>query len=270
MASSGRDIPQERLLDRPSNDDPTRISLGQQGEAVQTGYSWGRGVVGDDTSAAGRDLERQTGMALIPASGPDGSSLVNITEGEQTTSQPIPPSWGGLRKGVWQLARLVPMHMYYAPLLSNPVISEKAWNLLVVDVRGAVCGLFGAALFQAFKLTLKTTSWVWVKDSNEMMRKRVVKYFGSSTRTVRDVVTYALPLVAFFHTFLEWAFRGVVTVGLAETTSLSTAAVALVSAVVFGAFLCFSPTSFICFTWVSVFMQSLLLLTGNIFVPIVA
>ncbi|CAM9839263.1 unnamed protein product [Ectocarpus sp. 12 AP-2014] len=160
MASSGRDIPRELLLDRPSDDDPARRSLGQQREAVQTGYSRGRGVVGDDASAAGRDLERQTGIALIPTSDPGGSSSVHITEGEPTTSQPVPSTWGSLRKGLWQLARLVLMHMYYAPLLSNPVISEKAWNLLVVDVRGAVCGLFGAALFQAFKLALKTTSWV--------------------------------------------------------------------------------------------------------------
>ncbi|CBJ29964.1 expressed unknown protein [Ectocarpus siliculosus] len=234
MASSGRDNLQERLVDRPSDDDPARTSLGQQREAVQPGYSRGRGVVGDDASAAGRDLERQTGIALIPTGGPGGSPSVNITEGEPTPPQPVPSTWGGLRKGLWQLARLVLMHMYYAPLLFDPVISEKTWNLLVVDVRGAVCGLFGAALLQAFKLALRTTSWGWVKGSNEMMRKQVVKYFGSSTRTVRDVVTYALPLVAFFHTFLEWGFRGVVTVGLAETTSLSTAAIALVSAVVFG------------------------------------
>lgn len=53
-------------------------------------------------------------------------------------------------------------------------------------------------------------------------------------RQVRDVVTFALPFVVFFHTLLEWGFRGVVTVGLAETTSLSTAAIALVSSILYG------------------------------------
>ncbi|CAM9476058.1 unnamed protein product [Ectocarpus fasciculatus] len=160
--------------------------------------------------------------------------------------------------------------MYFGPLLFDRAISEKAWNLLAMDVRGAVCGLFGAVLLQALKRALRTTSWGWVKDSDAVMKRLVVNSFGSSTRMVRDVVTFALPLVAFFYVLLEWGFRGVVTVGLAETTSLSTAAITLVSPVLCGAFLSGSLSSFIRFTWVSVFMQSLLLLTGNILVPIVA
>ncbi|CAN0016402.1 unnamed protein product, partial [Scytosiphon promiscuus] len=154
--------------------------------------------------------------------------------------------------------------------LATPAIRTQLRSLFVVTFSGAALGALGAVPMFVYGLHLGTRHWPWLKTSKaaSVPRERV-KLFGRRRQVARvAAVSASLALLVGFCE--ECVYRGLVPLLLAAKTGLPLAAIVGISAIFCGARHAGTLGSAFDAAVLGIYVHCILLLTGNLLVPIIA
>ncbi|CAN0111505.1 unnamed protein product [Pylaiella littoralis] len=232
-------------------------------------------VDGDDEFDVEKDAaERKLGEAT--AVGSAAASLASDRSAGVSGSAAVESRSGGAgSKGIpWAaLAAVVASQLAifgFFGWIASSGIREQVISSFTASPTAAALGVAGMVPLLLCGLALDAREdWDWVKKINDATSEATLALFGSE-RQVAKVTSVAIPLSMLVGFCEECAFRGFIPLVIAAKTGLPTAAVVVLSGVIFGSLHAATFAYFLAATITGMFFHGLLLSTGNIFVPIVA